>query len=110
MTVCIIGIGTLNSSMMSSEDTQQLHRLLKQRDLSDNKVHSVVNFDTIKQRYQETKNQKELKRQKNELKAEEEKQAQQKKEQKQKAELRQQQIEKQKLAEKHAKDIKQNSD
>jgi len=48
---------------MSPEEAQAVHRALKQRDLEKNRVHSVVNYDTIKQRYQDYReSQKELKK------------------------------------------------
>ena len=61
----IIGhlIKVSSSSNPSVEEAQQLHRTIKKLDLQHDKVHSVVNFDTISQRYQDYKDtQEELKK------------------------------------------------
>ena len=50
MATCIIGLTAMNEPM-TTEEAQMLHRLMKQRDITDNKVHFVVNYDSIKQRY-----------------------------------------------------------
>ena len=52
LAVCIIGVGFVGKTL-DPEESQQLHRLMKQSDIHKDKVHSVVNFDLIKQRYQD---------------------------------------------------------
>jgi len=58
LAACIIAWATTadsSSTPMSPEEAQAIHRVIKQRDLEGNNVHSVVNYDTIKQRYQDYK-------------------------------------------------------
>lgn len=66
LAVTVLAWGTIGGTPMSSEETMALHRVLKNHDYKSNNVFSVVNYEKVKQRYQDYKDvQKELKMQKN---------------------------------------------
>jgi len=54
LAVCIIGLSSLTANPNAGQG-EQVHRLMKNLDVSLRQVHSFVQYDQIKQRFQDSK-------------------------------------------------------